>query len=531
MTKPKGLFRELQYDAPAGLVVFLVALPLCLGIALASGAPLFSGLIAGIIGGLVVGSISGSAGSVSGPAAGLSAIVLVALADLGSYEVFLLAVMLAGVLQLLLGVAKAGIIGYYFPSSVIKGMLAAIGLILILKQLPHIFGLDTEAMGDEALGLPNGKEIPIFQSLFESLHAIWLAVTNPEIGAVIIASVSLTILIVWDLAFLKKYKFFKLVPGALIAVLVATGLNQLFVAVAPHLALSGNHLVALPVANSAGEFLSFLTLPDFTAFTNFAMYKVAFTIAIVASLESLLSLEAADKLDPFKRNSPTNRELIAQGTGNIVSGLIGGLPVTAVIVRSSANINAGARTKMSAMLHGALLLICAIFIPNILNLIPLAGLAALLLLVGYKLTKISLVVEMFKQGTRQFLPFIVTILVIIVEDLLIGIGVGMVISIFFIIKDNYKTPYFFRKASESRDQVAVLELSEHVSFLNKGSIQLTLDELPANSKVIVDGTKTVQIDYDVQEVIYNFWNHAEERGITVTLKNIDFKGFKPSKGH
>lgn len=529
MTQPKGIFRELKYDGPAGLVVFLVALPLCLGIALASGAPLFSGLIAGIVGGIVVASFSGSPLSVSGPAAGLTAIVLSALTDLGSFDIFLMAVVLAGAMQVALGFAKAGIIGYYFPSGVIKGMLAAIGLILILTQIPHALGYDVKAMADEVVDMveQKGRTFP----LIEGIKTIWLATQNYELGAIIISLVSLAILIVWDTAFLKKYQFFKLVPGALIAVVVGTLLNQLFIASAGQLALGGNHLVVLPVADSPQAFISFFTLPDFSSLTNPKVYIVAVTLALVASIESLLSVEAADKLDPYKRNTPTNQELKAQGIGNMISGLIGGLPITAVIVRSSANINSGARTKMSAIIHGFLLLACAIFIPNILNLIPLSCLAALLLTVGYKLAKISLFKEMYHQGWRQLAPFLTTIIVILMTNLLVGIGVGMVLAIFFILKDNYKTPYFFKHDDRTTDEVYLLELSEHVSFLNKGSIQLTLDNLPKGAQIVIDGTKTVQIDYDVQEVIYNFWSNANQREITVELKNVDFSGFKPSSGH
>jgi carbonic anhydrase len=407
-------------------------------------------------------------------------------------------------------------------------MLAAIGLILILTQIPHALGYDVKAMADEAVDMEDkGTTFP----LIEGIKTIWQATQNYELGAIIISAISLVILIVWDMAFLKKYQFFKLVPGALIAVAVGTILNQVFIATAPNLALGGNHLVVLPVADSASDFISFFTLPDFTALTNFKVYITAATIALVASIESLLSVEAADKLDTYKRNTPTNQELKAQGIGNMVSGMIGGLPITAVIVRSSANINSGARTKMSAILHGILLLVCAIFIPNVLNLIPLSCLAALLLTVGYKLAKISLFKEMYLQGWRQLAPFLTTIIVILMTNLLVGIGVGMVLAIFFILKDNYKTPYFFKHDDRAAGEVYLLELSEHVSFLNKGSIQLTLDNLPKGSEIVIDGTKTVQIDYDVQELIYNFWNNAKQREITVELKNVDFKGFKPSKGH
>lgn len=526
MIKPKGLFSELQSDAPAGLVVFLVALPLCLGIALASGASPFAGLIAGIVGGIVVGSLSGSPLSVSGPAAGLFAIVLGAIESLKSYEIFLVAVVLAGAIQLILGFAKAGIIGYYFPSSVIKGMLAGIGLTLILTQLPHALGYDLAAMEDEAISLPNGKEIA--NKFVAGLFVIWLAIKEYELGAIIITLVTIAILTIWDNPKVKQIKVFKVIPGALLAVVVGVLINQLYGALNPEMQLGDRHLIQLPVANSAGEFLSFFSLPDFSGITNFKVYEVAFTIAIVASIESLLSVEATDKMDPFKRNTPTNRELKAQGVGNMISGMIGGLPITAVIVRSSANVNAGGKTKMSAIFHGVLLLVCAIFIPTVLNLIPKACLAGLLLVVGYKLANVALFKEMYKIGMRQLVPFTITIAVMLATNLLVGVGVGMVIAFFFILKDNYSSPYFFRKLENGSH---MLELSEHVSFLNKGSIQLVLDDLPKGSHISIDGSKTVQIDYDVQEVLYNFWSNASQREIEVELVNVDFNGFNPSKGH
>lgn len=522
MKQPKGPLSELKYDAPAGLVVFLVALPLCLGIALASGAPLFSGLIAGIVGGLVVGSLSGSNLSVSGPAAGLTAIVVTALGDLGSYNVFLLAVAISGVIQLILGFARAGIIGYYFPSAVIKGMLAAIGLILILKQIPHALGFDKDAMGDQDFFQADGQN---------TYTEIWLAIQHFNTGAVIIAAASVAVLLLWDRPFLKKYKFFELVPGALVVVIAGVAINQLFLAVAPELALSGDHMVSLPVAGSASEFISFFTLPDFTAFTNPMVYKVAFTLAIVASLESLLSLEATDKLDPYKRIAPANRELKAQGVGNIVSGLIGGLPVTAVIVRSSANVSSGGRTKASAIIHAILLLGCAMFIPEIMNMIPLASLAALLIIIGYKLARVPLFKQMYKLGWRQFTPFLVTIIVILQTDLLIGISVGLAVAIFYILQDNYTTPYLFKTSKDADGSTQVLELSEHVSFLNKANIQQTLDKLPEGTKLTIDGTHTIQMDYDVKEVISNFLAVSKSKGVDVELKGFDLNGFTASGGH
>ncbi len=382
-------FKYLKYDLPAGLVVFLVAVPLCLGIALASGAPLFSGIIAGIVGGIVVAFASGSALSVSGPAAGLTVIVLNAISTLRNYELFLLAVVLAGFIQIILGYVKAGIIGYYFPSNVIKGMLAAIGIILILKQIPHAIGYDVDNEGDFDFIQADGENT--FSEIVNSLNHI-----HP--GALIIAGISLLILILWERPFLKKISFFKIVPGALIAVLSGIVINEIFKTSSPELFLDGDKLVRLPVASSVPDFISQFTLPDFSGLSNHKVYIVAFTIAIIASLESLLSVEAVDKLDPYKRNTPANRELKAQGLGNMISGLIGGLPITAVIVRSSANINAGAKTKLSAIIHGMLLLFSVIALAPFLNKIPLSCLAALLLTVGYKLAKISLFKSMYKMG-------------------------------------------------------------------------------------------------------------------------------------
>lgn len=511
MKKDLDIFSNLKHDFPAGLVVFLVALPLCLGIALASGAPLFSGIIAGMAGGLVVASLSGSALSVSGPAAGLTVIVLSAIEKLGTYETFLLAVVIAGALQIVLGYLKAGIIGYYFPSSVIKGMLAAIGLILILKQIPHAFGYDKDIMGDESFDQADG------QNTISELFSFYQYISP---GATIICLIALAIIILWDKPFLKRYAFFSTVPGALIVVLMGVLVNWLFQNFYPSLALSGDHLVVLPVSKSIEGFAGQFTLPDFTAFTNPNVYVVAVTIAIVASLETLLSVEAADKLDPYKRNTPTNQELKAQGVGNMVSGLLGGLPLTAVIVRSSANVNAGAKTKMSAIIHGLFLLLSVILIPGILNMIPLACLAAILLVVGYKLAKISLFTSMYRLGWSQFVPFMATVVTILLTDLLKGIAVGMVIAIFHILRNNYKTPYFFQQKHYKEGEEIRLELSEDVSFLNKGSLSLTLEHLPNNSHVIIDGSRSQHIDYDALEIIQNFRETAKLRNIKLELINI-----------
>lgn len=516
--KIEGLsFNYLKNDIPAGLVVFLVALPLCLGIALASGAPLFSGIIAGIVGGTIVAFTSGSSLSVSGPAAGLTVIVLNAITQLGGYEVFLLAVVLAGLIQIAIGYLKAGIIGYYFPSSVIKGMLAAIGIILILKQIPHAIGYDKDNEGDFDFIQADGQNT--FSEIFSAIHYI-----HP--GAVIIAAVSLFILILWEQRFLKKITFFKLVPGALLVVIVGVLLNELFKLYYPSLLLGGEKLVQLPVADSASGFINQFTLPDFTAFGNYQVYVVAVTIAIIASLESLLSVEAADKLDPYKRITPTNRELKAQGLGNFVSGFIGGLPLTAVIVRTSANINAGGKTKLSAIIHGIFLLLSVIAIASLLNKIPLACLAALLLVVGYKLAKIPLFISMYKLGWEQFLPFIVTVIAIQFSDLLKGIAAGMVIAAFIILRNNYKLAYFSHTEEKDGTDRITIRLAEDVSFLNKGSIALTLDQLPEGSHVVIDGSNSHNIDMDVLEIIHDFKNNtAALKKINIELKNIpEFNG-------
>ncbi len=510
-SKNELTFAYIKNDLPAGLVVFLVALPLCLGIALASGAPLFSGIIAGIVGGIVVAFVSGSALSVSGPAAGLTVIVLNAITQLGSYEVFLLAVVLAGLLQLVLGYLKAGIIGYYFPSSVIKGMLAAIGIILILKQLPHAVGYDKDNEGDFDFIQSDGQNT--FSEIFKALVYV-----HP--GAVIIAVISLVILIMWERPFLKKYSFFKVVPGALLVVILGVVINEWFKISIPAFYLSGEELVRLPVAKSATDFIGQFTLPDFSALSNYQVYVSAITIAIIASLESLLSVEAADKLDPYKRDTPTNRELKAQGIGNLISGMIGGLPLTAVIVRTSANINSGGKTKLSAIIHGFLLLLSVIALPSLLNKIPLACLAALLLVVGYKLAKISLFKSMYKLGWDQFLPFIVTVVAIQLSDLLKGIGVGMAISVFFILRNNYRRAYLFNRVKQQEQEKITVILDEHVTFLNKGSIAAMLNDLPENTSVVIDGSKSHTIDIDVLEMLHDFKNTAELKQINLTLLNI-----------
>jgi MFS superfamily sulfate permease-like transporter len=498
------LKKNLKKDLPASIVVFLVALPLCLGIALASGAPLFAGLITGVVGGIIVASVSGSQLSVSGPAAGLTAIVLGAITQLGAYETFLLAVMLAGVIQLILGVLKGGMIGNYFPSSVIEGMLAAIGLTLILKQLPHALGVDSDFFGDEAFAQSDSEN---------TFSAIGNAFSHFGLAAVVISGLSILVLIFWP-----KFKKLAVVPAPLLVVVMGVLLALVFQGT-PY-ALSAAHMVEIPVVNSFSEFTALFITPDFSQITNPKVWVVAGTIAVVASLETLLSIEAVDKIDPIKRVSPTNRELIAQGTGNMVSGLIGGLPMTSVIVRSSANVNSGGRTKMSAIFHGCWLLLSLLFIPGLINMIPLACLAAILLVTGYKLTRIALFKHMYHKGWDQFIPFVATIVAVLLTDLLKGVAIGMVVSIFYLLRTNMRNPFFYRIEAEGRKKDLRIKLAEEVSFLNKASIQVLLNKIPKETTVIIDGSNSRYIDPDVLETIFNFKHHAYTKGIIVILENI-----------
>jgi MFS superfamily sulfate permease-like transporter len=515
MRKNSPLFSNLTSDLPAGLVVFLVALPLCLGIALSSGAPLFSGIIAGIIGGIVIGIMSGSHTSVSGPAAGLTVIVLTSIEDLGSFEMFLTAVLLAGIFQIILGILKAGVIGYYFPTAVIKGMLAGIGIILIIKQLPYALGIN------EA---PKISQYVPFLNDWEEVYALKDLTSQFDVGAVIITIACLLTIVLWEKPIIKKTPILKSIPGALLVVLLGIGLNKFFKFNVPSLYLSADDKVELPRLSSLSELGTVMRWPDFSGFLVWEVYIVAFTIAIIASLETLLSLEAADKIDPLKRISPPNRELIAQGTANILNGLLGGLPVTAVIVRSSANVTAGSRSKMSAIFHGFLLLASVLLIPGMLNLIPLSSLAAILLVVGYKLTKVSLFKSQAKLGKSQFLPFIVTIGGIVVFDLLIGIGLGMGVSVIYILLHNFKNSHFLQERELEKGHTIHITLSEEVSFLNKGALIKTLEDIPDSKHVIIDGSKSKTIDYDVLEVIENFIKSSEDRDIqvdTIAIKKIE----------
>ncbi|HCQ14310.1 SulP family inorganic anion transporter [Flavobacterium sp.] len=567
MTKKINLFANLKSDFASGLVVFLVALPLCLGIALASGAPPLAGIISGIIGGIVVGYLSQSHLSVSGPAAGLTAIVLTAITDLGSFNVFLLAVLLAGVLQLILGFIKAGTISNYFPNNVIEGMLAGIGVIIILKQIPHAFGYDPDFEGDESFIQADGQNT--FSELFSVLDHV-------NFGSIIIAVLSLAILILWNkVEFLKNIK---LVPAALVAVVLSIVLNEFFIQSGSTLAIASEHLVNLPVPSTLAEFQNIIVTPDFTQITNSKVWIVAITIAIVASIETLLCIEASDRMDTLKRYTDTNVELKAQGIGNIVSSLLGGLPMTSVVVRTSANHNSGAKSKMSTIIHGVLLLVSVLAIPFVLNKIPLATLAAVLLMVGYKLAVpnikhfahympkevnvllISLIViliaisnsymnlvigfsvlsalilaycifkylkdDKFAQNVKRnqylYFPFFATTIAVVFTDLLKGVALGMIISIIFVLKGNLKRAYSFRKEEYVDGDIIHIDLAQEVSFLNKSAIKTTLSEIPENSKVIINASDTVYIAHDVLDLIKEFKKiRSKEENIKVKL--VGFK--------
>ena len=487
--------KNLKADIPASIVVFFVALPLCLGIALASGAPLFSGLIAGIIGGIVVGALSGSAIGVSGPAAGLAAIVLVAISTLGSFENFLLAVVLGGVIQVLFGILKAGVIGYYFPSSVIKGMLTGIGIIIVIKQVPYFFGIDKNA------------ETSNFIDMFSQIN----------LGATLIACIGLLILITWNVWLSKSLKIFQIIQGPVVAVAVGI-IYYILTEGSSTFSIDSTKLVSVPVPDDLSSFLGQFSSPNFDQITNPQIWVTAFTIALVASLETLLCVEATDKLDPRKRVTPTNRELLAQGTGNIISGLIGGLPITQVIVRSSANIQSGGKTKSSAIIHGFLLLISLIIIPTLLNKIPLSVLAAILFIVGYKLAKPQLFATIYKQGWKQFVPFIITVLGIIFTDLLVGIGMGLAVGIVIILIKNYQNSHFLHIEKKNDDIEKVkMTLAEEVTFINKGAILKELEQIAPDTKLEINVKNTRFLDYDIIEILEDFLLKAKNRNIEISL--------------
>jgi len=501
--KLKEYFR---FDFPAAVVVFLVALPLCLGIALASGAPLFSGLIAGIAGGVIVGSLSGSPLSVSGPAAGLTTIVLGAITQLG-FEAFLLAVVLAGAFQIILGLVRAGALGHFFPASVLKGMLAAIGLTLILKQIPHAVGYDVDYEGDQSFLQDDGR------NTFSEIMEAWNYLTP---GAIIVSVLAILVLIAWNSDRLKKYAFFKTIPGALVVVLVGALLNLFFQSSVPALAIEAKHLVSVPILADGQSLSSLFTFPDFAQFTNPKVYLTAATIAAVASIETLLNIEACDKLDPFRRITPLNRELQAQGVANVVSGLLGGLPVTSVVVRSSANIQNGARTKASTITHGAILFLAIVLIPAVLRYIPLASLAGILIVLGFKLNDPSLYKAMYRKGPDQFLPFIVTVVAVVFTNLLLGVFLGILVAVFFILRNNFQESVVL--VSEGNNYL--LKLTKDVSFLSKGTLRDVFNSLPRDSSLIIDGSKSQFVDNDIKETISDFMESSKSKNIQVELKHL-----------
>lgn len=493
-----------KYDFKSSLVVFLVALPLCLGIALASNAPLSSGLLAGIIGGIIVGFFSGSHISVSGPAAGLTVIVAASIVDLGSFNIFTLSVFFAGIIQIIFSFVNGGSIGNYFPTSVIKGMLAAIGLILILKQFPHAVGFDSDYMGDESFSTNGGNTFSNILSAIEATHA----------GSIVVAMISILLMLGCEAGAKRGLRFFQLIPGALIAVVTSVLLNELFKFSIPSLMIENKHLVQLPFNGGAHDFLSNLSMPTWSALNNPKVYTTALVIALVGSIESLLSIEAADKIDEQGRVTDKNRELLAQGIGNSLSGLIGGLPLTAVIVRTSANASAGAKTKLSAILHGVWLVSCVIAIPHVLNMIPLSCLAAVLILVGYKLTRPELIKKMYLKGWNQFAPFIITIFAILFTDLLKGILIGMVVGFIFVIRSSVHKSIVM----VSDGQNFLIRIHKDVSFLQKSILLKMFDQIPSKASVVIDGSESVFVDDDIVDLIEDFMKRANANEIAVELK-------------
>lgn len=487
-----------SHDLLASLVVFLVALPLCLGIALASGAPLQAGLIAGVVGGIVAGSLSGSPLSIAGPAAGLTTIVIASISELGSFEVFVLAVLLAGAIQFVMGIIGAGSIGHFFPASVIKGMLAAIGLILILKQIPHAVGFDADFEGDESFYEEGGRNT--FTSIMDAMGAF-------SSGAVVVSLLSIGVIILWDRFLSKKKGWISLIPAPLIAVVIGAILGQF-------LDIDPKHFVNVP--NLLSQEGSVFMHPDFSQLSNPIVYKVAFTIAIVASLETLLSIEACDKMDPYRRITPLNRELKAQGSANMLSGLLGGLPVTSVIVRSSANINAGAKTKASAITHGVILAASVLFLSSTLQLIPLSALAGILITIGYKLTPPKLYKEIYGKGLSQFLPFIVTVVAIVLTNLLAGVFIGILASVFFILKTNFQEAVIM--VGDGKHYL--LKFTKSVSFLNKSTIRSKFLSIPDNSNLTIDGSEAHFVDQDIKEAIKDFIETSKAKKIAVELKHL-----------
>jgi MFS superfamily sulfate permease-like transporter len=500
----KNLFQFTKNDLLAGLVVFLVALPLCLGIALASGAPLFAGIIAGVVGGIVIGLVSGSQLGVSGPAAGLTTIVLGAITSMGDFRIFLMSVVLAGIFQIIFSVVGAGKIAYFIPSSVIKGMLAAIGIIIVLKQLVHAFGIDKDYEGDFSFFQPDGE------NTFSELLQVFDYMSR---GALLISAVCLAILILWEQKFIKKHPFLHQLPASLLCVVVGICMN---LAYPEDLQLAKEHLVSLPVSDSIGDFLKVFTFPKWSALTQPAVWSTALVLAIVASVETLLCVEATDKLDPQRRITPTNRELLAQGIGNIVSGLVGGIPVTQVVVRSTANLNSGAKTQLAAVYHGVFLLVCVVFLPQLLNQIPYSALAAILVMVGYKLAQPKLFKEMFREGWYQFIPFVVTVGAIILTDLLKGVGIGLAVGLGFVIYYNFKSTISMLRDGQS----IYIKFKTDIYFYNRANLVQMLSSLRSGDRVLLDATQANFVDYDIYQTIEEFGKSAPGKNISFEIKDL-----------
>ncbi len=509
----QGIVPNLRYDLPAGLVVFLVALPLCLGIALASDAPLISGIVSGVVAGLLVGPLSGSQLSVSGPAAGLTVLVAGGIAELGGFEAFLPAVILAGVMQLVAGLLRGGVLANIFPVSVIDGMLAGIGIILILKQIPHALGRDADYQGDLDFWLMGHQA-----NTFTEIDA---AIRTASPGVVLVAAACLVVLLLWQRPFIAKQGWTRVLPGPLAAVLTGVLLNELFAAVAPglHIKAEEGHMVSLPVLGSPMNLWRALPSPDWSGLGNASTWTIAATIAAVASLETLLSVEAVDKLDPFRRTSDTNRELMAQGVGNMVTGALGGLPMTSVIVRSSTNVYSGGRTRMSAVIHGLFLGGLVLAVPWLLNRIPLAALAAVLLTIGYKLARVSLFKKMYQAGADQFVPFVVTVTVTVFSDLLTGVLVGLAVGVVMVMITNFTTAV----SVVNEDGAFLVQFTKDVSFLNKTRLRRIFASVPSGSEVVIDGTRAMFIDHDIYELVQDFKESAKHRGITVQTRRLESK--------
>lgn len=502
--------KNIYKDSISGLAVFLVAMPLCLGIALASGAPMASGLLGGIIGGLIIGAISGSRVSVSGPAAGLTAVVISAITEIGSFESFLVAVILSGIIQIILAIVKAGGIASFFPNSVIKGLLTSIGIILIFKQIPHALGYDSDTEGDFVFFQADQQNT--FTELLMGLQHI-------QAGAILIAIVGLVVMIYWNKLLPKK--IYEVVPASLVVVVIAIIINELFAMKFSNLFIEASHRVQLPEGISIRSADKLLTKPNFEAISQISVWKIAITLALVASLETLLNIEATDKLDPVGHKTPVNRELLAQGFGNLVSGFTGGLPLTSVIVRSSVNINSGAKTKLSAIFHGVYLLFFILLFPGLLSKIPLSALAAILIVTGFKLVSLKELQTYYNKGLDQFLPFIITILAIVFTNLLLGVSVGLAVAIFFILRSNFKNPFNFIREEYQNRKILKLELSQQVSFFHKAALENTIDRVADKSNVLIDGTRTDFLDHDVRETLINYM----EFGVSDKDVNLSITGF------